>query len=76
MLQDTGNHGLSPKFDEASSKTFYSMLKIKPMVKNRNVQIFEKLVAQGGAMSRNLKWSNSENTMHSDMKLAQSCYLI
>ena len=39
------------------------------MVKNRNVQILEKLVAQGGAMSRNLKWSNSESTARSDMKL-------
>ena len=69
MLQDIGNHGLSPKFDEASSKTFHSMLQIKLTVKNRYVQILQKLVAQGGAVSRNLKRSNSESAARNDMKL-------
>ena len=55
MLQDTDNHGLSSKFDEASFKTFNSMLKINLMVKNRSVQILRKLVAHGDVISRNLK---------------------
>ena len=55
MLQDTGNYGLSPKFNEANFKFFYSMLKIKLMVKNWSVQILRELVADGDVMSRNLK---------------------
>ena len=69
MLQDTGNYILSPKFDEASFKTFYSMLKIKLMVKNGSVQILRKLVAHGDVISRNLKCTNSESTPHSNMTL-------
>ena len=69
MLQDSGIYGLSPKFDESSFKTFYSVLKIKLKVKNGSVQILRKLVAHGDLMSRNLTCTNSESTSHSNMKL-------
>ena len=68
MLQDTGNHGLPPKFDEASFKTSYFMLKIEVAVKHCNIHIVVKTGCTGKAMSRNFKWPNFKSTKHSNMK--------